>query len=195
MLTRTFFGLCVFLALVNWISVATASPQAAEEIQVTVRKDGDELEVNSDVLVRASLQEVWEVVTDFDHMAAFISNLRSSRVVSREGRVVTVEQKGLASASMLSFAFESLREMELEPFTRIRSRQIRGNMARFDGVTVLRQEGEMTRIESRVRAVPGTWVPPFIGRRFVESETREQFTELLNEIKRRQAAAGRQIPQ
>lgn len=189
--TRILFGFFAFFVLANPLFSASASPQSVESIQVSVAKVGDELQVSSDVLVRASLQEVWAVVTDFDHMAGFISNLRSSRVVSREGNKVIVEQKGQASAGLLSFDFESLREMELEPFKRIRSRQLRGNMVLFDGITVFRQEGEMTHIESRVRAIPGTWVPPIIGRRFVESETREQFTELLGEIKRRQEAASR----
>lgn len=163
---------------------AFAAPE--DPVHVVVQKDGDALWVNSDAVVHASPQEVWAVMTDFDHMARFISNLRSSKVVSQKDNAVVVAQTGRASAGLLSFDFESVREMELKPFTQIRSRQLSGSMASFDGTTVLRQEGELTRIESRVRAVPGTWVPPFIGKRFIESETREQFSELLAEIARRQ---------
>lgn len=168
-----------------------AGAEGVDSIRVTAQKDGDVLAVNAEAWVRASPQEVWVVMVDFEHMARFISNLRSSRVLSRDGSVVTVEQKGRASAGLLSFDFESVREMDLTPFSQIRSHQVSGTMSRFDGTTVLRQDGELTRIESRVRAVPGTWVPPIFGTRFIESETREQFSELLAEIAHRQEAGKR----
>jgi carbon monoxide dehydrogenase subunit G len=191
MLIRFVFALLVTLLLATLSPTLTAWAEGEDSIRVTALKEGEVIAVNSVAYVRASPQEVWAVMTDFEHMARFISNLRSSRVLSRDGRVVTVEQKGRASAGLLSFDFESVREMELAPFSQIRSHQISGSMARFDGTTVLRQEGELTRIESRVRAVPGTWVPPIFGTRFIESETREQFLELLAEISRRQEAAKR----
>lgn len=185
------FAISLFLALVLTMLFPTfaAGAEGLDSIRVTAQKEGEWLSVNSEAYVRASPQEVWAVLVDFEHMARFISNLRSSRVLSRDGQVVTVEQKGRASAGLFSFDFESVREMEMTPFTRIRSHQISGSMSRFDGTTVLSQEGELTRIESRVRAVPGSWVPPFFGTRFVESETREQYSELLAEIARRQEAA------
>ncbi|HEX5394236.1 MAG TPA: SRPBCC family protein [Rhodocyclaceae bacterium] len=171
--------------------VLTAGAEVENSIRVTVQNEGDLLTVNSEAFVRASPEEVWAVMIDFDHMARFISNLRSSRVLSRDGGKVKVEQKGRASAGLLFFDFESVREMDLTPYSQIHSRQISGSMAKFDGTTVLRQEGDLTRIESRVLAVPGTWVPPIFGKRFIESETREQFSELLAEIARRQEAAKR----
>lgn len=163
--------------------------QPPDSIRVVVQKEAGVFAINSDATLRASPQEVWAVMTDFDHMAHFISNLHSSRILARNGSKVTVEQKGRAGTGLLSFDFESVREMDLMPFSQIRSRQISGSMILFEGTTVLRQEGELTKIESRVRVVPGTWVPPVFGNRFIESETREQFSELLAEIARRQVAA------
>lgn len=189
MSVRSAFVLFVTLALAALFQASAAWAEIDDSIRVAVQKNGDEITVNSEALVRASPQEVWMVMVDFEHMAQFISNLRSSRVLSREGHMVTVEQRGRAGSGLLSFDFESVREMELTPFSQIHSRQISGSMARFDGTTVLHREGEMTRIESRVRAIPGTWVPPIFGTRFIESETREQLSELLAEIARRQEAA------
>ena len=53
--------------------------------------------------------EAWQVMTDYDHMAKFVSNLDESKVMSRTGDTLTVFQKGTAKRGILTFAFENVR--------------------------------------------------------------------------------------
>jgi len=39
--------------------------------------------------------------------------------------------------------------------------------------------------------VPKAWIPPIVGRGFIEHETREQFSEFRAEIMRRKPGQGR----
>ena len=81
------------------------------DVDIRIHVEGDVVSVDASMLVAATPQEVWSVFVDFDHMAQFISNLKSSAVVARSGDTVTVAQAGEASYGPLKFAFESVREL------------------------------------------------------------------------------------
>lgn len=176
------------------LGVASARPDPVgdEDIAVEVSKDGETVVVDVDFIVRASPELAWAVLTDFDHMADFVSNLTSSSIVSQSGNKLRVAQKGRAVHGPLSFSFDSLREIELTPPTTIRTRIVSGTMRKLDGVTQLSAVSGGTRVVHHAVAIPGVWVPPVIGVRFIEHETREQFEEVRGEIlRRRNGAPGR----
>lgn len=180
----------MFFLLSLWAgSTAFAQEKTDVPPQVLVRMADEVLVVEVNLTVAATPEEVWAVLTDFDHMASYLSNLAYSQVLSREGDRLVVEQKGKTSGGVLSFEFQSVRELQLKPFELIRSHQLRGSMKKVDGTTRLHPEGTQTRIESHLEAIPNVWIPPILGRRFIESQTREQFLELRQEILRRKSLA------
>ena len=67
------------------------------------------------------------MLTDFDHMAEIVTNLQSSKVLSRSTTTLVVAQQGRTSAGPLTFAFETVREVELKPFYEIRARLLHGS--------------------------------------------------------------------
>jgi uncharacterized membrane protein len=171
--------------------VGPARAADVSDIGVTVSVDGDLVRVESSYLVGAMPAEVWKVLTDFENMPRFVSNLKSSTVMRREDDVVTVAQSGEAARGPLKFAFHSVRELRLVPMRRIESHMISGTMQRYDGVTELLPEGAATRVVVRSAAVPDKWVPPLLGPHFIAAETREQMGEFRAEILRRKAATVR----
>lgn len=186
--------LTCLLALCCSIPTALGSEADAEpDVSVAVHKNGDAIVVDVSFSVAASQQEAWGVLTDFDHMSDFISNLQSSKVVSRSGNKLHVEQTGKAARGLFSFAFESVREVELTPHSAIRSRLLSGNMKKMDGATLLSSEGDATRVEFHGESIPAIWVPPVVGARFIGSEVREQFREMRAEILRRRRGEARRL--
>ncbi|MDE2118254.1 MAG: SRPBCC family protein [Betaproteobacteria bacterium] len=167
------------------MAAAFADPQHDKDIEVKVQVVGDNVIVDLSLVVPATQQQVWAVLTDFDHMAGFISNLKESRVVSSLADTTKVFQRGTAKYGPISFPFESTREMQLTPFDKIRSHMISGNMRRMEGTTQLVDEGAQTRIIYHTDSIPGVWIPPIVGKVFIEHEIREQFQEMRNEIIRR----------
>jgi len=161
---------------------------AGEALWCEVRIEGEWVWVDVSFAVPASRAEVWEVLTDFEHMARFVSNLTVSKVVGREGAVLHVMQSGKAHRGVLEFPFETLREIHLSPMRRIESHLISGSMKHQEGVTELGDEGGETRVVFHGASVPGVWIPPVVGKPFIEAEIREQFEELEAEILRRRAA-------
>ncbi|MBU0753314.1 MAG: SRPBCC family protein [Gammaproteobacteria bacterium] len=168
---------------------AQAADERNSEVEVTVRVDGLEVHVTATLTVDASPQEAWAVLTDFDNMSRFVSNLELSEVVSRQRDVVQVHAKGKARFGPLQFPFESLRELTLTPFERIQSRQITGTLKRFEGVTQITPVPQGTRISYRGDSTSNQSIPLIVGPSFIKSETEEQFHELQTEILRRRMEA------
>jgi carbon monoxide dehydrogenase subunit G len=101
---------------------------AADGVVVDVRKEGAEVAVDVDCPVDAPREVVWDVLTDYDHMAQFISNLDYSGIDARTDNVLRVHQKGKVSRGILSLSFDNVREIELLPRREIRSHMISGDM-------------------------------------------------------------------
>ena len=142
------------------MQIAMAEPSTDEDIEVKVKIDGASVTVDLSLVVPATRQEVWSVLTDFGHMADFISNLKESRVISTSGNTLKIFQRGVATYGPISFPFESTREIRLTPFDKIKSHMISGNMRRMEGVTRLIDEGGQTRIIYHTDTIQEVWVPP-----------------------------------
>lgn len=178
------------LALLLLQLVCHAAPPAQEEeVEAKVRKNGELIIIDVSFSVAATPQETWAVLADFEHMSDFVSNLESSKVLSRNGNVLQVAQKGKASRGLLSFAFESVREVELTPPSTIRTRLVSGNMKKLDGLTQIVADGDGTRVSYHGESIPTVWVPPVVGTGFIANEVREQFREMRAEILKRKNAA------
>ena len=156
-----------------------------QDIAVVVRKDGPVISVEVDCPVSAPLSVVWDVLTDYDHMAQFISNLQYSAVQSRTSGTLRVHQKGKASRGPLTFRFENVREIDVVPFRELRSRLISGNPEASEFTTQIVEAGTVVHIVNRGHYTPNVWVPPLIGPALIEAETRKQFGEIRAEILRR----------
>ncbi len=183
-------SLLLFMLPALFIVTAFADSQQDERIEIKVQVTGENVIVDLSLLVPATRQQVWAVLTDFDHMASFISNLKESKVISTSADTLKVFQRGSAKYGPISFPFESTREMQLAPFDKIRSHMISGNMRKMEGTTQLVDEGAQTRIIYHTDSIPGVWIPPIVGKVFIEHEIREQFREIRNEIVKRKQEPG-----
>jgi hypothetical protein len=182
----------IYLRIIAALALATlpaAGLQAAvdEDIAVHVKKEGPEVVVDVDLPVNASVAVAWEVLTDYDHMSEFLSNVQSSSVQARDGRMLQVYQKGKATRGLLSISFENLRAVELVPYQEIRSRLISGDMKASAFTTRIVDDGTVVHVINSGRYTPKMWVPPIIGPTLIADETRKHFGELRTEILRRSA--------
>jgi Polyketide cyclase / dehydrase and lipid transport len=161
-----------------------------QDVRVAVNISGNVVTVDVDLHVAASAEEAWDVLTDFDHMAEIVTNLRVSRVLSRSATRVIVAQEGSASVGLLSFSFDTVREISLKPYSEMQARLIRGSMRMMEGTTRLFATPTGTGIVSHGEFIPDVWIPPVIGAAFIEAETRKQFAEMRTEMIRRKRLAS-----
>ena len=174
------------LALCAGLGARGAVPTSpSADIAVEVHLEGPEVVVRVDCPVRAPHAIVWEVLTDYNNMARFVTNLKVSELRARDGNTLQVYQKGDAQRGLLAFSFENLREIRLVPQEEIRSRLISGTLKSSEFTTRVIDDGNDVHILNSGRFVPEVWVPPVIGPAVIEAETRKQFEEIRTEILRR----------
>ncbi len=180
---RTVVALLAAFAL--WPACGVAQP-----IEVRVEKRGDLVVVDVEATVAAPPQQAWAVLTDYDHMASYLSMLKSSAIVARSGNTLQVEQTGEAHRAFLHFTFRSLRTVELVPGREIRSQLISGDFKSYVFRTRIAAKGAQTQISHHGEYVPTRWVPPGIGPALIKDETTRQYEELIAEMLRRERAAA-----
>lgn len=178
-----------FIAMLVLIACCSPLACAAEEqdgeVVVTAQKKSGEVLIDAYFSVPATQRETWAVLTDFAHMAQFVSNLQVSEVIEKSGDRMKILQKGKTAHGLLSFSFESIREVEMRPYEYIHSHTISGTMKKSEGTTRLVAEGNDTRVTYHSESISGVWIPPLIGTTFIENEVRSQFQDMRKEILRR----------
>lgn len=163
---------------------ATCSGQAA----VHVQRRGETVLIDVDMPIGVAPSVAWAVLTDYDHMATFLSNLTSSVVVEREGKMLRVAQAGRTKVAFMTFSFAAVRAVELAPMNEIRSSLVSGDFKSCASTTRLVGIDQGVRVVHHGEYVPKAWLPPMVGVAVIESETRKQFDEFSAEMLRRQAA-------
>ena len=157
----------------------------SKHIYVSIQNNGEHIIVDAFFTVPVNSQLVWETLTDFDNIPHFVSSVQSSKVINRAGNTLHVTQNSIIRFSVATFNFESVREVNLIPFSKIKERMISGNMEEMEEITQIVPEGNQTRITYHANIIPDFWILKYIGHSFIEDEAREQFQEIRDEIIRR----------
>ena len=159
------------------------------KVAVTVGHKDEAFIVDATIDVQVPLATAWDVLTDFDHMTSILGNLKSSKVVSREGNTWIVRQNGVARWGLLSFSFESEREIRLEPMKRILAKSLSGTLKRMESEAKISTQDQGVRIKYRAESVPDSVLARMFGASFVRHEVEEQFMEMAREMLERHARA------
>ena len=85
----------------------------ARAIEVRVEMRAERVVVDVQATVAAAPACAWAVLTDYDHMAHYVSTLKSSAVVNKYGNVLEVEQTGIARVGFMNFSCYSRRAVHL----------------------------------------------------------------------------------
>ena len=168
-------------------TAAVAAPPGPKDINVRVERDGNTFTVAAELTVAANGDEVWDVLTDFDHMAQILSNVDASRIANRDGNRFEVVQKSHASAGLIRMSMDSVRQVELTPKREIRSRLVKGDLKSSDFQTLVNDEGALTRVTVNGKFVAGALGGAAITSETVQAQTQRQYQELREEILRRKA--------
>jgi hypothetical protein len=172
--------ICLTLLFACLLAAAPARPVDLPSPRVMVAvtaKDGG-YACEAQVLLPVPQALAWEVVTDFDTMARWVSDLLSSRVLAREGAVLHVEQVGVASFGPFSFEVGMVRRIELEAPSGYLAEQVRGSFRRYNATLGLEPEAGATRLTFRVALEPGPFIGLVLSPAFVESELRQQLAAI-----------------
>jgi len=177
---------CRALLLIPSLFLALQAVVNAADVRDSVRawRDDDAVIVQAQADLDASLQIAWRVLTDYEHYADFIPDLKSSRVLARVGNTAIVEQKGEAGFFLYHFPLEVTLSVTEGPGTAVTSRAISGTFREMIGSYVLTPTSAGVRLVYTGRLVPTFRLPPLIGVAAVRAAVERQFMALAREIRR-----------
>jgi carbon monoxide dehydrogenase subunit G len=164
-------------------------PAQAQEFSIRTGRDGEFVTVSASALMRVDQRIAWAVLSDYDHLSRFIPDLKSSRVVSREGNKVRVEQKGDVGFLFFSEPVNVILEVNEEPQSRIVARSVEGNVRELETRYELHSSGAGIRLDYVGRFIPAFSIPPIIGMPIVSRLIERRFRAMVEEIQRRDALA------
>src|SRR5260370_12178154 len=118
------FASCALLAA----QCLPCSAAPAHEIAIEIAREGEFVSVRASAELKASPRIAWEVLTDYDHLAEFIPDVRSSRVLRRDPDGVLVEQKGQFGFLFFRQPIEVTMAVSEQPPRRILPRPAPGTM-------------------------------------------------------------------
>lgn len=166
------------------VSLLAAVPARAADIAVQVERGGGALQVEATAAIEASLFRVWQVLTDYGRLAEFVPDLQTSRVISRDGNQVLVEQKGEARLLFVRFPIDVRLAVTEHPYERIVSRAVAGNFREMQGTYRLEAGQGQVMLRYSGRLVPDFFVPPLIGTLVVRHNVEATFRALVEEMER-----------
>ena len=152
------------------------------------RKHGDRIWVHAQSDVDADRSTIWSTLSDYDHLAQFIPNMSSSRMISRNGADVVVEQRGTAGFGPIRQKFTVLLTVREELNESITVAGVGGDFRYFDArYDIVPLTPHRSRIVYEATMAPSTPMPSIVSLPVMRSLISSQFGALVQEVSRRAA--------
>jgi len=178
-------------ALSAWGLAPVAAQPGAPSFELDVKRvdggEGDRVyQIESSGTVAATPAAVWRILTDYNHLADYLPNLKSARVVSRNGDSVIVEQLGTARFLFFRQTIRLLVQVRERAPDRIDVSLIDGDMkvyrASWELSPVAGAAG--TRLTYNATIVPKFHVPGFVGTDTVRQDVARMMEAVLVRLDR-----------
>jgi carbon monoxide dehydrogenase subunit G len=148
-------------------------------------------EVHGEFTAHAPVATVWEVLTDYEHIASFVSSIKSSAVVRQGDDSLRVHQ--VATVVVFPFHFTAHVTLVVREHAprRIDFVDVLGkDFRRYAGSWSLREEAGSTVVEYVLEATPRSGAPGWIGRSMLSHGANDLLLEVREEVERRARGAA-----
>jgi ribosome-associated toxin RatA of RatAB toxin-antitoxin module len=168
------------------LAQADAPPFELAVERVDSAEGGKVYQIASSGTVSAAPAVVWRILTDYDHLADYVPDLDSARVVSRTGATVIVEQRGAAHFLLFSHAIRLRVQVHEQPPDRIDMRLVEGDMKvyRASWQLIPLAGGAGTKVVYNAAIEPAFYMPGIVGVRLVRKDIAGMMAAVLARLDR-----------
>ncbi|MGG6293401.1 SRPBCC family protein [Leptolyngbya sp. AN02str] len=150
---------------------------------VTEAAEGRQRQISATIRMPYSADQIWQILTDYEHLADFIPNLATSRCLLQEEGRVRLEQIGTESLMRIKFCARVVLDM-VEKFPHeIDFKMVEGDFKSFFGAWQLQPigDGRMTELRYMLNVLPPRTMP--IG--LIERRMKQNLATNLMAIRQR----------
>ncbi|HNQ05311.1 MAG TPA: SRPBCC family protein [Thiobacillaceae bacterium] len=186
---KILLGLATAGLLFLAVPLAAAAPAEAR-----VRVDGNAnlLQVAAEIGADVDRSMAWNVLTDYNHWSEFVPDLLVSRIVSRPGEPLRLEQRGRV-ASLPNLPLVMIVAVEEHPPSTIRLRRVAGNVRDLMGEWQIQGKGPV-RLLYRAVLEPGMPIPPRMSLDIFRNEAKTRLEAMAREMERRAGVKPQTAP-
>ncbi len=142
--------------------------------------------VESHFLVHASSKEVWDALTDYEHIPDFISSMRVSRIVGRHDGCIFLEQESVGRVFVFKKKIRVVLKINESPLREIAFEDVsKSSFDSYKGFWRLRETSDGIKVSYRLSVESRFIVPRFIFRGAWKRATSEMMGDVRGEIERR----------
>jgi ribosome-associated toxin RatA of RatAB toxin-antitoxin module len=190
---RIFNMLLLVCSLWAWSSALFAAPPLPPTFELDVERvsgvqGGKVYQIASSGIVAATPAVVWRILTDYNHLADYVPDLKSARVVSRDGDKVIVEQLGTAHFLFFRRSVHLLVQVHEQAPNKIDINMIDGDMkvyrASWELIPLAGASG--TRVVYNATIEPKFYVPAIVGESLVRNDIAKMIAAVLMRIDRQE---------
>ena len=191
--TRQRRAQAALLALMSCVGIA----YGAEGVSIVATRHETAVAIKARATIRAPFALIWQTLTDYENLPAFIPGIKTSRVVERRGNAVIVKQSGHAGFLFFTYTIDVVVESFEHPPSSLTVRVLEGNLKQLDGGYRLEKVGDKADVfllQWSGIIEPAISLPFFIAVPLMRSNIADQFTSMVNEIERRAALPANSEP-
>lgn len=191
--TRQRCAQAAFLSLMSCLGAA----YGAEGVSIQATRHETAVAIEARATIKAPFALIWQTLTDYENLPAFIPGIKSSHVVERRGNAVIVEQSGHAGFLFFTYPIDVVVESFEQPPSSLAIRLLKGNLKQLDGRYRLEKVGgqaDVFLLQWSGIIEPAISLPFFIAVPLMRSNIADQFTSMVNEIERRAALPANSEP-
>jgi hypothetical protein len=160
------------------------------EARIEIQSNAAVLYIQGEIEARADRETAWAVLTDYNHWSEYIPDLLVSRVISRPGAPLYLEQRGRIP-SMPNFPLVMILAVQETPGKQLRFFRTAGNVRSFSGEWQIEGKRRRVRLLYRAAVEPGFPMPPQVSMEIFRNETKGRLEALAREMERRMPANSR----
>lgn len=174
--------------LMALVLLLVAQPARASDVAMVVADHKGHYLVEGEFHTSAPLATAWCVLTDYEHIGAFVSSVRSSRLVRQPDGRQFLAQDAVGGVFPFRRTIRVLLELEEFPGDRIEFRDVLGRDFRaYSGTWTVLAEPTGTRVHYALVANPRVALPALIGRGVMSANARGLLEQVRGEMERRVA--------
>lgn len=193
MVNRILNMLVLGSAVSAWGTAPAGPARDVPTFELTVERvdgaDGGKVyQIASRGTVAATPTVVWRILTDYNHLADYVPDLKSARVVSRNGNKVIVEQLGAAHFLSFSQVIRLVVQVQEQAPNRIDISLIEGDMKVYRASWVLSPLAGAagTRVVYNATIEPKFYVPGMVGESLVRKDIAKMMAAVLLRLDRQE---------
>ncbi len=185
--------LAVLLGVFASAGAGSASPREAPALplpSVEVREANGLYTVRGRFTVAATLQQTWEVLTDYGDLSRFVSSMRRSEILGLRDRGILVAQTMVARAFIFERPFHVVLDVHEVPWRTIAFRDVlHSDFTLYEGDWDLAKAPGGVAVTYRLQTRPRSRPPLFKGVGTFRATVTSLLTEVRSEILRRSRRA------